>query len=186
MVLGLAASSGIGPGRAEEATRSEVGLGIASARRSSDRVAALLREITDRCGREADQVALEGLVEYGPRVMEGYGALRVPLEVVAVQSAALAADRLSTETAMIDGMALLRERASEGLGANIEEMDRLHAEKIAWSEVVLALGIARCTGKKADDLVAQAKAGKTWPDVAVAAGLQPGKLVELLRPMFRE
>jgi len=186
VLLGVAGLVGAGPVRAEEAAQSEVGLGIASAKRSADRVAAMLQEVTDRFGKQANECGLEELEQFGPQVMEGYDALRVPLEVVAVQSAALAADRVSLETAMIDGMALLKERSREGFGANEADMDRLHAQKIAWSEVVLALGIAKCTGKKADDLVAQAKGGKTWPEVAVAAGLQAGKLTELLKPMFRQ
>lgn len=185
-VLALGLFAFRAPVRSEEAPQGDMALGAASLKKTTERVTAMLQELQERCAKQARDVALPELVGFGPRVFGDYMALRVPVEVMAVQSALLAADRISTETVMVDGPGMLRERAGQAFGIAPDALEKLHGEKVAWSDVVLALAIAKATEKKPEDLLAQMKDGKAWPDVAVAAGLQGGKLPELIAPLFRE
>ncbi len=191
-VLGLGLCLLQTPAHAEEAAQEEaapqgdIAMGVASLKKSTERVTALVKEVQERCAKQVQEGALEGLVQLGPRVFDDYTALRVPLEVMVVQTALLAADRVGSETVMVDGPALLKGRMQQAFGVNWEDIDKLHGQKLSWSEVVLGLAIAKITEKKVDDLVAQVKEGKTWPEVATAAGLQVGKLPELIGPLFRE
>ncbi len=173
------------PVQPEANTPEEIAAGTASLRRSTDRLAAMLQKLPDRFSRQVQETAVQDLAQYGGRVMGDYDAIGAPLEVVVTQSVLLAADKLMAENNQ-DLTNMVQQRIQATFGTTVEDQEKLHAQKIAWSEVILALAVARAAEKDVNDLVAQAKAGKAWTDIAEGAGLKKGKMGEVLRELWKQ
>lgn len=175
------------PARTAEEPQGEVALGAACLVKSTDSLAGALQKLPDKFAKDVQNTPIEGMGQYAQRVMGDYGALRPAIEVTIAQSMLLAADRVATAGGA-DGVALLKQRLQQAFGATEEEINGLHGEKTPWSEVTLALALAKATDTRAGDLMAKAKAKepKSWPDIAIEAGLKQDKLAEALKEVFKQ